>query len=46
MGMPLVLKGCGIEPELFESWDEATGKGGGAPRGQLNARFGRVTRLV
>lgn len=36
LGAPLVLKGHGIEAELYESWDEATGRGGGAARGQLS----------
>lgn len=35
-GMPLVTKDFGIAPELFDSWDEAKGTGGGVPKGRLS----------
>ncbi|CAN7627938.1 GSCFA domain-containing protein [Bosea sp. LjRoot90] len=35
-GLPLLLKGHGVPAEHFESWDEETGRGGGADRGQLS----------
>ncbi|MBA4221625.1 MAG: hypothetical protein C0458_12930 [Methylobacterium sp.] len=35
-GLPLLLRGHGVPAEHFESWDEATGRGGGADRGQLS----------
>jgi hypothetical protein len=32
----LVTKDCGIEPEMFESWNETAGTGGGVPKGTLS----------
>lgn len=35
-GLPLLLDGHGAPAEHFESWNEETGRGGGAARGQLS----------
>lgn len=35
-GLKLVLDGHGVPAEHFETWDEATGRGGGAARGTLS----------
>lgn len=35
-GLPLLLQGHGVPAEHFESWDEATGRGGGAAGGTLS----------
>jgi hypothetical protein len=35
-GVPLVTAGFGIRPELFDSWDEAKGTGGGVKAGTLS----------
>lgn len=35
-GMPLLLNGHGVPAEHFESWNEETGRGGGAARGELS----------
>jgi hypothetical protein len=36
LGIPFSLRGHGIEPEHFESWDEETQTGGGAKKGSLS----------
>lgn len=35
-GLPLLLDGHGAPAEHFESWNEETGRGGGAARGELS----------
>lgn len=35
-GLPLLLEGHGVPAEHFESWNEESGRGGGADRGQLS----------
>lgn len=35
-GLPLLLNGHGVPAEHFETWNEETGRGGGAPRGELS----------
>lgn len=35
-GLPLLLDGHGAPAEHFETWNEETGRGGGAARGQLS----------
>ncbi len=35
-GLSLLLEGHGVPAEHFESWNEATGRGGGAARGSLS----------
>ena len=35
-GVPLVTADFGVRPELFDSWDEAKGTGGGVMAGQLS----------
>jgi hypothetical protein len=35
-GVPLVTAGFGIRPEMYESWDESKGTGGGVKAGQTS----------
>ncbi|WP_332692589.1 GSCFA domain-containing protein [Bosea sp. (in: a-proteobacteria)] len=35
-GLPLLLRGHGVPAEHFESWNEESGRGGGANRGELS----------
>ena len=34
--LPMLLRGHGVPAEEYETWDEAAGRGGGAPRGHLS----------
>jgi len=36
IGVPLALDGHGVPAEAFQSWDEASGTGGGVKQGQLS----------
>src|SRR4051812_34724810 len=38
-GIPLVTSEHGVEPQHFDSYDEATGSGGGVKRGQRSRGF-------